>query len=470
MSEKQDNQVQVPSSSGGQAGPKGPRKKNKQRAQARSDFNANAPRISLDSHFNGYIEVSRGDVQITYDTGFLDRLAQNYLDKVIEYKVSQTQYSNADNDLEATTYAVLGFGVIRKLLLSAPSSGQLELSKLSYIRKAELFVPPASASAIDNLGKFDYGDSVCRLRYHEQDIYRTCFKIMKVASYHSFFDQQPCPTHFSTPGVESNNWNDLDPDKLVFPLSSSVRWLREESLEFLRRAYDYHWRPEGFNYDVSYPKLVYDESAEKQLNNFISWIALLHADMPNVVDVVRAGLVSCWRLEWSRFPDRNFQNHLGDRCPALISGWTPSEVLGHLGVTILQFNWGGLVVNDWIQYLQDLHSYVISQSVPMLSRVFKFVRQPDNAFGSAAQLLAVSDEEKLPERAGACSIVPFRRILAQSECDAHYKVKEKGLVVAGLVFGFSKKVIRRDTYRAILSGDANNFKAQYLASDMHRQV
>jgi hypothetical protein len=80
------------------------------------------------------------------------------------------RYGSSDDRLARLTRAMISFGAIRKLLMTIPSSQEYEVSEMRDFLRQDLQLPRSAATALDNLGKFEIDDFVCRIKYHSLDV------------------------------------------------------------------------------------------------------------------------------------------------------------------------------------------------------------------------------------------------------------------------------------------------------------
>lgn len=203
------------------------RKPNKNRQRARRDFEHNAPLIPISTLFSDFQLTQQNNISIELDPSLLDRVSQPYIDKASDFTVANNiDYEETERDYVASTYALVGMTMVRKLIKSAPGSVKPHLSFFKFIGDSELWAPPALVTVFDNLGKLSQDQFTVRIEYLEQDIVRNALRICKAMSRHSQFSGKYAP-------IAGTTWEDLDVETILYPSNASSRWLKEVGKELL---------------------------------------------------------------------------------------------------------------------------------------------------------------------------------------------------------------------------------------------
>lgn len=435
-----------------------PKKTNPQQAKARASFNAAAPPMSVEKFFSDFTEVRRNNVDVVLDLGFQDREAAPYVARAKDHATYKLDLPE-DVTLPSVTYAMISLGIVRKLLLATPVSQSYEVSVMKDFADQDLFLPKASIAAIDNLGKFELDDFVARIKYQTQDVARLLIKMCQVMDGHPRFrnryiaPQWPVPPH----PPRQATWADVDVDAVVVPSRSSALWIRDQAVKYLDEAYKHTWKmtdAEGNEFEVSYPRLELSKSQEAQLRNITDWFAKLSEHMPNVLQMVSAGICSAWDEQWfSSYAWRDLGVDFPTWAPA------PLDVLRTMGVWRVSFQAG-----EFVPFAREILNHLISMK-PVFDEFLDLARQPDNKFGTEAQMVylpdvAFSDKPLygLPNRV-------YQGIKRGTQGRSVVKVKNKGLVVAGSILGLTRRVEVTDNYLAQVNGDPDNLRLQYHRSD-----
>jgi len=451
-----------------------PPKKNTNKAKeaARSMFNASAPSISAEKFFTDFVEKKRNNVEIVFDGSVVGRIAEPYVTKSrthAQNKLNQPRDGEGSDDLQCSTHALISLAVIRKMMMTIPASEEYELGRFSDIVKTDLFAPKSAIAAIDNIGKFEYEDKVARIKYNSQDIFRQMMFMCQLMNNHSDFNAM-----YSSPVTVDGitiPWDEVDVTKLVITSESSVRWLRDEAANFLNQAYKTTWDASvttdsgPYVMKVSYPRLEIVADREKQVKNVVAWMALLHPKMPAVAQVVAAGLATCWDLLWFQRLGHKFENIIKGLPKGLVN--RPFDVLTVLGLYHCDISTDDYDGTSYVGFVKEIHRRN-NGMVADFSEMFELARQPDNKFGSAAQLLPYRPQDlRASTFIGLDSVDLFKlRSDAQSICVT--KIKDKGLVSAGLIFGFSKSVSVIENYIGRVNGDPNSIRSSFLNADIKK--
>jgi len=344
--------------------------------------------------------------------------------------------------------------------MSTPLSQDEEIKPITDFLKFDLQYPKAAITAIDNLGKFEIDDFVGRLKYQSQDIARILVKVCQQMDKHPRFQgRYACPRPPNWPaGPQAPTWADTNVDTVVVPSSSSSRWIRDQAATYLDAAFDVTWEmtdAEGHVFQVSYPKLKISKSIEQQTRNVADWLEKLSEHMPDVETVVCAGLLTAWDDDW-------WQGHTFAVLVPDFPEWIPNTPLDVLRImNVHRINY---YTNDLVPFIKAIADHLVTLT-PVLTEFLDLFSQPENKFGSEAQLIPLRSDQFKDKRMFGITDTQVKEIKRGAVGRTVSKVKNKGLVVAGLLFGFSSKVEVSDNYLAQVNGDPNNLRIQYLKSD-----
>jgi hypothetical protein len=441
-------------------------KKNSMQNKARSAFNASAGSMSVEKFFTDFTEIRRNNVDIEMDLGFQERLAAPYADRAKEHSTYVLQLEQ-EEDLPKATSALISIGIARKLMMTIPESQSVEVSALSDLLSFDLYLPKASIAAIDNLGKFEHDNLVCRMKYQVQDTARILLKTSKLMNTHSRFRGRflppPGPQNYDGTPKWPNGWTDFKIDNVVVPSKGSASWIRDQAQVFLDKAYERHWEvPYGPEDDegnqarinVSYPRLPVSKSLEAQLRNVTDWLGLLSVDMPDVEVVVAAGICTAWDHFW-------FNISHWDDAGVAFPDWVPQPdtVLDIVEVCVVRL---GQV--DLRRQISMINDYLVVLG-PVLDQFLDRAKQPENKFGSAAQLISIPEVNKTSKNSFGLVGATYQAIKRGTQGRAFVKVTNKGLVTMGSIFGFTKKVEVNENYLAMVNGDPDTLKLQFVRPD-----
>jgi hypothetical protein len=471
----------TPKSVGGKQQAK--RRPNKTKQDARSKFNPSAPSISSESFFTEFIEKKRNNVEIIFDTGVQGRLADLYVTKARDHAVNKYHVDEDNSNLQASTFALISLTLCRKMLLSVPDSEEFEMGKFRNIWKTEFMAPKSAIAAVANVGKFELEDKIARLKYNSQDIFRMMMTMCKVMYHHSDYHHVDedgdwtgtFGTGYLVDGVEVG-WDEVDVSRCVITSEASVRWLRDEAKKFLDQAYLTTWNaeftppptddepePAPVVMSVSYPRLAIDPNPDKQIENVVAWLGRLNARMPGVQYVIAAGFATAWKL--------SFFQRIGHLLTNIVPGlpdWIfnrPYDILVTLGLQhfdLARDDYDGL---SYLGFMNEIHRHVITNTTTF-AEFLDLTKQPDDKFGSAAQLLPYNRNDFQERPFLGMQDFTYQRLKSDAQSLTVTRIKDKGDVVAGLVFGFSSEVQVVPNFIGRLNGDPNNIKTQYLKPDL----
>jgi len=411
-------------------------------------------------------------VDIVFDTGVQGRIAEPYITKAKDHATARLSQPANKTDLQSLTFALISFTLIRKLLISIPASEEYEMGRFKDIARTDLWAPKSVISAVDNVGKFEYEDKTARLRYNSQDIFRMMMVTCQVMNQHSDYSDS-----FASPVLQDAvtvPWEEVDVSRLVITSESSVRWIRDEAVTFLNAAYKTTWKMEMprdpnhpdapvVSFDVSYPRLEISTNQDKQLDNVIAWLGKLNAAMPAVEYMICAGFATCWKLVYFQRVG-HLMTILERSVPAWIT-FRPYDILVKLGLHHCELSSDDYDGTAYVGFVKEIHRRIIS-SVSVFTEFLELAKQPDNKFGTAAQLLPFK-KGMFAERAFVgMEDYSYQRMRSDAQSDCITKIKDKGLVTAGLIFGFSREVIVSDNFVGRVNGDPNLIRTSYLKSDL----
>jgi len=429
--------------------------------KAMSQFNSSAPSMSVEKFFTDFTEARRNNVDITLDLGVVDRVAAPYMERAKDH----TNYKLLDPDSDTvvrSTFALISFTAIRKLLMTIPDSQNYDVAPLLDFLSQDLMAPRAAITAFDNLGKFELDDYVARLKYHSQDVMRLSIELCKVMDGHPRFAgrfEPPIPSWWERSEEHPTfRWADIITEDVVIGSTSSATWIRNKALKYLELAFDHTWEmttPEGHKFQVSYPKLKYIDNPELQLLNVTNWLEKLDSHMPEITTVVAAGICTAWVKDWfSVIPFKTLVPEFPDWLPFE----RPRDVLKHAKIQAISFS-GSEVVT----FLRAIFEH-ITMNVPVYNDFLNLAVQPVNRFGNESQLLPLSKEAFKDKIDGSYGL-HYQSIKRGSTSRVISKIKNKGRVVSGLIFGLSTEVEVRSNYIANVNGDPDQLRLAYLKSD-----
>jgi len=449
------------------------RKPNPVKQDARSKFNSSAPSISAEKFFSEFIEKKRNNVEIVFDTEVQGRIAEPYVTKARNHAINKYHEDQENKNLQASTYALTSFTLCRKMLLATPDSEEYELGKFRQIVKTELMAPKSVIAAVANVGKFELDDKVARLKYNSQDVFRmlmtTCKVMDQHTDYHGMYESGYVLDVVTVP------WDQVDVTKCVITSESSVRWLRDEAVAFLDRAYETTWQvnysppptqevpePEDILMQCSYPRLKIVKDADKQLELVVAWLGRLNAGMPGVQYVIAAGFAAAWKLL--------FFQRIGHLFRLLVPGlpdWIgnrPFDVLNTLGLHHFELSVDAFGIANYYNFILEIHHH-LQLSVSSFAEFLDLAKQPDDKFGSSAQMLPFNPTDFQPAVFVGMEDFTYQKLRSDAQSVSVVKLKDKGDVVAGLSFAFARSVDVVPNYIGRLNGDPNNTRLQYLKPD-----
>lgn len=456
------------------------KKTNPVKADARSKFNASAAPIPIGDFFSQFGREKAANVDVVFDTDVQDRVAQPYVERAATFAKEKLNEPEDSQDHKVTAYALISITMARKMLMSIPNSDVSDMEMLTSIKTTEWFGPKAAVAGIDHIGKFEYEDKVARIKYNSQDIIRILAKMCKVMNNHSYFNgRYLAPT---VNGPHNYDWDALDTSKIVTTSESSVRWMRDEGRKYLEKAYDQTWlcqyQPMGPNpadpdgppiptgplvgMTVSYPRLKISNDPEKQWENVLQWLNLLSPEMPHVMSVISAGLATAWKLKYFKEPSRPFKA-LEKGLPAWFEV-TPAEVLVLLGLIHVKFTMQKINAKSFLNFILDIHGFMLSKTY-IFKAYLEMAKQPDNAFGSQAQLLSYKDGDFTTEGLPGLEEYDYKKIKTGARPWSISMVADKGVAAAGMIFGFTKQVMFQTIFRGETDKPAENGRSRYLSSD-----
>jgi hypothetical protein len=450
------------------------KKKNPTREKARSMFDASAGSLSVEKFFSDFVEKKRNNVELTFDHTSVGRIAQPYVAKARDHAVHRLHQPPESEDFQSHTFALISFTMIRKMLLAVPSSEKFEMGRFKTIADVEWFAPKSVIAAVDNIGKFEQDDMVARLKYNSQDIFRLMMDTAKVMDRHSDYHEK-----YASP-VQGLPWDEIDTSKLVITSEASARWIRDKAKEYLNRAMEHTWTvtitgtdPDPDDEDneipwqqqiqVTYPHLVISDNPDKQLRNVLDWVVKLNARMPHIQTVIAAGFATCWRLIY-------FQRigHLLRNIERGLPAWfdmRPYDMLTTLGLHHCEISTDDYDGDGYVGFVHEIHRRLITLRSDF-NHFLELAKQPDTAFGTVAQLLTYDSEKDYVDKdvIGIDGMI-IGALKSDSQAECMYKLKNKGQVVAGLIFGFTKKVEMINNYLGRVNGNPNTLRDNYLKSD-----
>jgi len=447
-----------PATSGSQ---KNSKKKPSFKETARAQFSKPSTVMSVDSFFSDFSSVKRNNISVKVDDTVVDRVLETYLPRLRQYceltRVTAPNTLNLVRDCEL----LLMFGLFRKLVLAAPTS-QLDLDMFSFVKRIELWLPPAYISVIDNFGKLEFDDFVVRIKYNQLVIFQLAVRIVKIWSLY-IARGVAYPQTWVARLATVNNYKRVLTDN-----QASVDYLIDQAKDFLEEQYQVNHPftdAQGvvlFHY--SYPHLSMSKDYDTQVQNVKTWLTLVNGNMPNIDVMLAAVFSTIFRVEW--FASRMERLRVRDPTFPAWLNITPDDIIDGAGyVFVLSGVHDGYSI---AKIASEALAYVSECVQASLSPILLFEKQPNNEFGSKAQLVQV-DEDQFYEKASKG--YPNHRILEISDHAfgrSLFKFKEKDSVVMALLFGFTTDVKYENIYHSRLNTNSVNTKALYLAKDIRK--
>jgi len=453
------------------AAPVGPKKTNKNRAKARAQFDSSAPIIPLERFFSDFQEIRRNNVHVELEPSLLDRLAVPYVDKASDYcDIRLLEETHAKTNIIRATHAMVGFGLVRKLVKSAPASVQPNLTTFKFVADNELYIPPALATAIDAIGKFSTDQFTVRLEYVEQDIVRNTLRILKSLTGHTQFADRYQVGCTSIALSTLPTWDNLNPEVVLYPSISSCRWLRDHGQKMLAetayKSFDATVKVGNVEMEmkVSFPHLQLSSSRSVQLANIITWIGSLNAELPGINILVAAAVFQIWTpLFFTRMSDPIRTVEPG------LTGWvgelTPLSLLRAAELSVLHTIRNTEGKPNWIHFLRDAHAYISGYSRSTFDKFLKLTKQPDTQFGTMAQLLEMDGKAWTQDSSRTVPDFSYRNQRSDMSATCLFKFHEKSLVTSALLFGYSKRVWYTNNQSARLNGSIPSTRLAYVSTD-----
>lgn len=448
------------------------RKPNKNRQRARRDFEHNAPLIPISTLFSDFQLTQQNNISIELDPSLLDRVSQPYIDKASDFTVANNiDYEETERDYVASTYALVGMTMVRKLIKSAPGSVKPHLSFFKFIGDSELWAPPALVTVFDNLGKLSQDQFTVRIEYLEQDIVRNALRICKAMSRHSQFSGKYAP-------IAGTTWENLDVETILYPSNASSRWLKEVGKELLSdTAYntfpatyqpvDEEGQPQGEPIPIraTFPVLRLATSRTTQITNLITWLETININLPNVWILIAAGLFQIWDPLYfvrSTATMAQVEPRLRD---TIVANVTVADVVRYAGFRIVRTNLADAVSTGWTRMIQDIHTFISSYGPTTFNKFLKLTKQPDTEFGTFAQILELDRSAWVRANARTGQDFSFLQQRQDMSGRSLFKISDKGEVASALLFGFSKRVWYHNNQSARLNGSIAANRTAYVATD-----
>lgn len=298
--------------------------------------------------------------------------------------------------------------------------------------------------------------------------------ICKVMDEHSdFVDNYSSPV---TVDGATLPWDDVDVTRLVITSEASVRWIRDEAVKFLDRAYENNWQveytppttpeepePAPVMMTCTYPRLPISQDAEKQMENVVAWINKLHRRMPGVQYVIAAGFATAWKLI--------FFQRVGHLLRNLVRGlpdWIdvrPFDVLTTLGLHHCEISTDDYDGTSYVGFVRAIHQHVLMNTA-FFAEFLDLGKQPDDKFGTAAQLIPYKRNDFVERVIVGLEDYTVQKLKADAQAICITKLKDKGLTTAGLIFGFAQEVQVVPNYIGRVNGDPNSVRNQFFKPDL----
>lgn len=442
-----------------------PKNASRTRSKAMKQFDSTAPKISVDRFFSDFTEIKRNNVDVVLNPTLLDRIAEPYIVRAHDFESNRTTVaSSRQTDTVALTYGMVGVALVRKLLLSAPASVQHNLSSLQFIKNMELYAPPSLCTALDNLGKFSQDDFTIRIEFLEQDIYRFILRICKSMNLHRDFVNK-----YNLPG--GVKWDSVDPEKYLVASESSARWLQNLGKDLLSEASYSSFTAKvsigdrEVEVQVTFPHLKIVPSRQKQIELIVAWLNIMNAALPEIRMLVSAALFLVWSPLWFDRTTTTFANLDESFVDTFIADLTPSVFLDLHKFKLGTFVRSPLNISGPLDFLRDVHSFVINYGPQIFDKFLKLTKQPDNQFGTIAQMLELDPEAWVLTRSRGKAEYRYYNQSADMSATSLMRIKDKGAVTSALLFGFVSRVRYSNNFSARLNGPITTTRQLFFSSD-----
>lgn len=161
------------------------RKNTTQRDDAQSKFNLNAEKWSLEDCYGGFNSATRFNVSVELDLEVVDRVDQKYIPHIEAYG-DRFSFSDArKEDLVIETRLMTRLAMLKKMIISTPSSQMSQITRYQYVSSGDLFIPPALSILISNIGKIDEDGFVFRIKDNVYLIHTLALAAAKLYAHHT---------------------------------------------------------------------------------------------------------------------------------------------------------------------------------------------------------------------------------------------------------------------------------------------
>lgn len=450
------------------------RRGGKQRSDAREKFDPQAAKISMEKYFTEWAHTKRANVRVHPTTDFPSRIGNTYFEHVEGYLRHRAVGDEELNDGIHATSALIHFLCASKLLRAHPASSMESVSDLWNLRQIETHGPTALLSVIDNLGKFDDGPDSVRVAHSALHIKRWYLSGLQQLMKHSTAFPEWKTGDDTIPdyvrGLE--NWNIAN---CVFPDRDSVDWIRDSGknylTELLKRTHNVTvavdgQQPQQIRMSNPFMEISNDHSIQRM--RIIAWINSLTQHNPDWEQLVLAGLATICEIDWLRRPNDRFGD-IDGQLPEGVRQLRVSAFLEALGLTIPYYPRDDYTQPGSLhQFSRDVaaaYSIIFDEQMGLFKAVFNIQRQPDNAFGTSAQLVPIPLEQRQTRPRKDYPGRTYLELPNDPHSSVTREVANKSMAATGLLFGFSYKVEWLPTIVGRLNAGGAAIRSQYLGED-----
>jgi len=191
----------------------------------------------------------------------------------------------------------------------------------------------------------------------------------------------------------------------------------------------------------------------------------MNAELPQIRLLVSAALFLVWSPLWFDRLTTNFENLDEAFVGTFIAKLNPNTFLDLHDFKMGSFLRSPLLSTGVLGFFSDIHSFITNSGPVIFDKFLKLSKQPDNQFGTLAQLLELDTEAWSMSRSRADSTYQFANQTSDMSAMSLLKLKDKGAVTSALLFGFVTRVRYSNNFSARLNGPIQTTRQLFLSSD-----
>jgi len=436
----------------------------------------------VNKYFKGFQAIVRGDVKVTLDSSFINRVCEPYYEKIDHIvrdvnsdMTDPTQLETIQTEFCNKFVGAADIGVALKLYRSAPDDDKDRLFYYNALHNSQISLPKKVGIIINQVGKTDLKDDH-RLRIVGQDLMAKRHLVRGVVRYYrdgvTGFMNNTTTTYKS---LLENITTYGKFDGMIDRSSSSVIYIHENVQSLFNKLRDVELTLVDTNGDscqMSLPPFDFNSATPDQVKKYLNNGLFKHFGITKNKPVYASAAcvaLSQLDLRWLKNPTSTLGAILGGTTGNTdMDGLTINELFSEIGFWDINSYFDDKELNELA--IEVIHNWNVAY-VPRLKPFIKMENLNFASYGSESQLIEV-DENRMSRNNSSWKEYHRRyhnigiNILV-GKANSWVKTKtSEAAAVLGSVVKFNQKVEYVSNFQVGIDGTNRAILKEFLSSDM----